>query len=86
MKYAETLKPGFYFKPEIKIQITKNDKIRDYVEPARCIFITGALKGNKWVDFENTNPKWMALAWTSINKDFMTDTTYHINNPTNLHI
>ena len=78
MKYVETLKPGFYFKPEVKI--------RNYVEPARCFYITGNLKGNKWVDFDNPNPKWMSLSWTSIDKDMMIDTTYHISNPTNLPI
>jgi hypothetical protein len=76
MKFVETLRPGFYFKPEIKI--------RNYVEPARCFYITGSLKGNKWVDFDNHSPKWMPLSWTSIDKDMMIDTTYHVSNPTNL--
>jgi hypothetical protein len=75
-RFVETLTPGFYFKPEIKIG--------NYVEPARCYFITGSLKGNKWVDFDNHNPAWMSLSWTSINKEMMIDTTYHASNPTNL--
>ena len=76
MKFVESLTAGFYFKPETKI--------RDYVEPARCVYITGTLKGNKWVDFDNPNPKWMPLSWTSIDKDILIDTTYHATNPTNI--
>jgi hypothetical protein len=73
MKFVETVKSGFYFLPEMKFG--------DYIEPARCYYITGNLKGNKWIQFGVHNPKWVALMWTCIDVDMFINTIYHETNP-----
>ena len=75
IKYCETLKPGFYY--------IKGEKIgRSYIG-ARCFFITGTTKGNKWIELEDSpNPQWMALMWNCIDPYEINLSVYHQQNPT----
>lgn len=66
-KYCESLAPGFY--------------LLNATNCKRCFYITGTLKGNKWIDLEVPNPAWMSLMWTCINKDTLSDCTFYENDP-----
>lgn len=65
MKFAETIKAGYYLYED------------------NCMYLTGTLKGNKWIDLNVHEPRWMSLLWSCITKDDVDLSTYHIDNPTN---
>jgi hypothetical protein len=69
-KYCETLKPGYYLYDNPSIDMK------------RCVYATGTLKGNKWIELNVPNPKWMSLMWFSLEKSEIDRSTYHETNPT----
>jgi len=66
-KYCETLKQGYYLIKGIG---------------ARCIYVTGTTKGNKWINLEVPNPQWTRLQWNCIHRDEIEIGLYSETNPT----
>jgi hypothetical protein len=71
-KYCETLKTGYYLYDN------------PLIDMKRCTYLTGELKGNKWIELNLPNPKWMTLMWFSVDKYQIDRSTYHETNPTNI--
>jgi hypothetical protein len=69
-RYCEVVEPGYYF--------------IDNEYEKRCYYLTGERKGNKWIELQVSSPKWMSLAWTSIEADMLRNSTYYKNNPLNM--
>ena len=71
-RFCESVKLGYYF---VDNEYSK-----------RVYYLTGTLKGNKWIDLKVPNPKWMSLMWTCINEEMLENSTYYENNPISIKI
>ena len=70
IKYCETLKPGYYLLDDT------------FTETKRCVYATGTTSGNKWIELNVPNPKWMSLMWNCISQDEINQSVYYKENPT----
>jgi len=68
-KYCETLKEGFYLFENKSIGMK------------RCVYATGTLRDNKWIELNVPNPKWVNLSWNCFDKHQMENSSYHETNP-----
>jgi hypothetical protein len=66
----KNLKPGFYY------------YVNENIDTERCFYITGTLKGNKWIEIRVLDPEWTSLFWNCISESELNECTYFQENPT----
>ena len=47
-----------------------------YLHEDRCFYLTGTLKGNKWIYEDWADEGWVSLTWTCINAECVEGATY----------
>lgn len=52
------------------------------IDGISCCYLTGTLRGNKWINLEVANPQWQSLIWTCISPEDIALSTYSSYNPT----